>query len=78
MGFIGLGGRARWILKNEALPGAEVVAIADCFLPRLDEAASQVAGANRSSPPRRPAARPTAAHGQLEEGSAGAVGRAGR
>lgn len=47
LGFIGLGGRARWILKNEALPGAEVVAVADCFLPRLDEAASQVAGGDR-------------------------------
>ncbi len=39
LGFIGLGGRARWILKDEALPGADVVAVADCFLPRLDEAA---------------------------------------
>lgn len=47
VGFIGLGGRARWILKNEELPGAEVVAAADCFLPRLDEAASQVAGGDR-------------------------------
>ncbi len=47
VGFIGLGGRARWILKNEDLPGAEVVAVADCFLPRLDEASSQVAGGER-------------------------------
>lgn len=47
IGFIGLGGRARWILKNEDLPGAEVVAVADCFLPRLDEASSQVAGGDR-------------------------------
>lgn len=47
VGFVGLGGRARWILKNEALPGAEVVAVADCFLPRLDEAAGQVAGGER-------------------------------
>ena len=44
VGFIGLGGRARWILKDEALPGAEVVAVADCFLPRCDEAAKQVPG----------------------------------
>jgi predicted dehydrogenase len=44
VGFIGLGGRARWILKNEALPGAELVAVADCFLPRCDEAAAQVEG----------------------------------
>ena len=47
IGFIGLGGRARWILKDEALPGAEVVAVADCFLPRLDEAARQVPGGER-------------------------------
>jgi predicted dehydrogenase len=47
IGFIGLGGRARWILKDEALPGAEVVAVADCFLPRCDEAAAQVAGGNK-------------------------------
>jgi predicted dehydrogenase len=47
VGFIGLGGRARWILKDEALPGAEVVAVADCFLPRLDEAANQVPGGDR-------------------------------
>jgi len=29
LGFVGLGGRGRWILKDEALPGAEVVAVAD-------------------------------------------------
>lgn len=44
VGLIGVGGRARWILKNEALPGAELVAVADCFLPRMDEAASQIEG----------------------------------
>ena len=38
VGFIGLGGRARWILKDEALPGAQVVAAADCFLKKCDEA----------------------------------------
>ncbi|MBI2926552.1 MAG: Gfo/Idh/MocA family oxidoreductase [Verrucomicrobia bacterium] len=47
VGFIGVGGRARWILKNEALPGAELVAVADCFLPRLDEAAGQIAGGEK-------------------------------
>ncbi|MGA2660230.1 MAG: Gfo/Idh/MocA family oxidoreductase [Verrucomicrobiota bacterium] len=47
LGFIGLGGRARWILKDEALPGAEVVAVADCFLKRCDEAAQQIAGGDR-------------------------------
>lgn len=47
LGFIGLGGRARWILKDEALPGAEVVAVADCFLRRCDEAAKQVPGGEK-------------------------------
>ena len=44
VGFIGLGGRARWILKNEALPGAELIAAADCSLPRLAAAAQQIPG----------------------------------
>ena len=44
VGFIGLGGRAKWILKNEALPGAELIAAADCNLNRVNEAAQQVAG----------------------------------
>jgi predicted dehydrogenase len=47
LGFIGLGGRARWILTGEALPGAEVVAVADCFLPRCHEAAKLVLGGDK-------------------------------
>jgi predicted dehydrogenase len=47
VGFIGLGGRARWILTNEALPGADLTAVADCYLPRLDEAAKIAAGSER-------------------------------
>lgn len=47
VGLIGVGGRARWILKNEALPGADLVAVADCFLPRMDETASQIEGGQR-------------------------------
>jgi predicted dehydrogenase len=47
VGFIGLGGRAKWILTKEALPGAEVVAVADCFLPRCDEAAKTVPGGEK-------------------------------
>ena len=39
LGFIGLGGRARWLITNEEYPGAEIVAVADCFLPRCYEAA---------------------------------------
>jgi predicted dehydrogenase len=47
VGFIGVGGRARWIMKNEALPGGEIVAVADCFLPACDEAARQVPGGEK-------------------------------
>jgi predicted dehydrogenase len=32
--FIGVGGRATWIIRNEETPGAQVVAVADCNLPR--------------------------------------------
>jgi predicted dehydrogenase len=38
VGFVGLGGRARWILTNETLAGAQVTAVADCFLPRCHQA----------------------------------------
>lgn len=40
VGFIGLGGRAKWLLKNEAFTGADIVAVADCLLPRCAEAAA--------------------------------------
>ena len=39
LGFIGLGGRARWMIQNEAFPGAEIIAVADCWMPRCHEAA---------------------------------------
>ena len=42
IGFIGVGGRARWIMTKEDLPGAQIVSMADCFLPRCDEAAKIV------------------------------------
>lgn len=45
--FIGVGGRARWIMKREELPGAQIVAVADCYLPRCGEAAAQVEGGDR-------------------------------
>jgi predicted dehydrogenase len=47
VGFIGLGGRARWILLQEALPGADLVAVADCYRTRIDEAAKAVPGSER-------------------------------
>jgi len=47
VGMIGLGGRARWILTNEALPGADLVAVADCYATRLDEAAKIVPESGR-------------------------------
>lgn len=36
LGFIGLGGRARWLMQHMPadLPQAEIVAVADCYLPR--------------------------------------------
>ena len=43
VGLAGLGGRARWILLNEDLPGAKLVAVADCELPRCDQMAAAVA-----------------------------------
>jgi len=43
VGIAGLGGRARWILLNEDLPGARIVAVADCELPRCDQMAAAVA-----------------------------------
>jgi predicted dehydrogenase len=47
VGFIGTGGRARWILKDEALPGAEVVALADCNLARCREGVKLIPGGER-------------------------------
>jgi len=43
VGIAGLGGRARWILLNEDLPGGKIVAVADCCLPRCEQMASAVA-----------------------------------
>jgi predicted dehydrogenase len=40
VGFVGLGGRARWLLKNEKFPGADIVALADCWRPQCDKAAA--------------------------------------
>ncbi len=42
-GIAGLGGRTRWILLNEILPGVGIVAVADGELPRFDEMAAAVA-----------------------------------
>ena len=39
IGFIGVGGRAQWLLKNEDFSAVDIAAIADCWLPRLAEAA---------------------------------------
>jgi predicted dehydrogenase len=39
IGFIGVGGRAQWLLKNEDFSAVDITAIADCWLPRLAEAA---------------------------------------
>jgi hypothetical protein len=42
VGIAGLGGRARWILLNEDLPGAKIAAVADCCRPRCDQMAAAV------------------------------------
>lgn len=39
LGFIGAGGRAKWLMKNERFTGAEIVAVADCWPQRLEELA---------------------------------------
>ena len=36
IGFIGAGGRARWLLQNEEFDPGRIVAVADCFLPQCD------------------------------------------
>ena len=38
VGIIGIGGRASWLVKNEEWAGAQIVAVADCWKQRLDEA----------------------------------------
>ncbi|HWQ56881.1 MAG TPA: Gfo/Idh/MocA family oxidoreductase [Bryobacteraceae bacterium] len=40
IGIIGLGGRAQWLIKHEDFGEARINAIADCFEPRLAEAAA--------------------------------------
>lgn len=42
LGLIGLGGRCKWLVTNEGMPGAQIVSVADCFAPRLDLAAKWV------------------------------------
>ena len=39
LGFIGLGGRASWLIKNEEFPGAQIVSVADCNPSQCDKAA---------------------------------------
>ena len=41
VGFIGVGGRARWLQTYFDMPEAQIVAIADCYLARMDEAAAK-------------------------------------
>ncbi len=37
--FIGVGGRAKWLIRHEEFPGAEIAALADCFLAQCYDAA---------------------------------------
>jgi len=40
VGFIGLGGRAKWLIQNEDFGEGRIRAVADCWLPRCGEAAA--------------------------------------
>ncbi|WP_165229228.1 Gfo/Idh/MocA family protein [Aquisphaera insulae] len=42
LGFIGAGGRTHSLLTEEKFPGAEIVAIADCYLPRCEQRAKDL------------------------------------
>ncbi len=44
VGFVGVGGRATWLLKNEDFAPHRIKAIADCWAPRLDTAAKLIPG----------------------------------
>lgn len=45
--FLGVGTRSRWMVTCEGLPGAEIVAVADCFLPRCHDAAALSPGGSK-------------------------------
>ena len=47
VGFVGLGGRARWIMTKDEMPGAQIVAVADCFAHRRAEIDGIVPGAEK-------------------------------
>jgi hypothetical protein len=47
VGFIGLGGRAKQLIMNEGLPGGEIVAVSDCYLPRCEEKAQEAPGGEK-------------------------------
>lgn len=49
VGFIGMGGRARAILREEGLPDADLVAMADCDFPRCEEAAKLLPIASKAN-----------------------------
>ncbi len=39
VGFVGVGGRAQWLIQHEDFAPARIVAVTDCWLPRCGEAA---------------------------------------
>src|SRR5262245_27402318 len=47
VGVIGLGGRGRWLLHHEGMPGADVVAVADCSLERLEQNSKGIDGSEK-------------------------------
>lgn len=48
VGFIGCGGRARWVMNHEGLADhGQIVAVADCFLERVQAAVKETPGSDK-------------------------------
>jgi predicted dehydrogenase len=48
IGFVGLGGRATWLLQHEDFGAVNIVSLCDCWLPRAHAAAKFVAGGEKA------------------------------
>jgi predicted dehydrogenase len=42
VGFVGIGGRARWIMKYDEMPDAQIVAVADIYKKRFSDLAKEI------------------------------------
>jgi predicted dehydrogenase len=47
IGIIGVGGRAQGIIASDWVPAGEIVAVADCFMKRCEEAAIKIPGGDK-------------------------------